>query len=139
MPNSRHSEAIVSPSCSRITNRIRSSITERSFHGITSPPPSGPKSVTYVSGTFCYLCLGTDIKHLQLCPGIEGLQKGLHCRRHWRRGHKLSPNAGGSHAHCFNSLFPPRLVVDILSHVNVGVSHVVPRHLRPNASTAHQA
>jgi len=69
----------------------------------------------------------------------SGTAKGLHCRRQWRRGHKLSPNAGGSHAHCFNSLFPPRLVVDILSHVNVGVSHVVPRHLRPNASTAHQA
>src|SRR5215469_9329886 len=34
MPNSRHSEAIVSPSLSRITNRIRSSITERSFHSI---------------------------------------------------------------------------------------------------------
>jgi hypothetical protein len=22
--------------------------------------PFGPKSVTHVSGTFCYLCLGTD-------------------------------------------------------------------------------
>src|ERR1700738_96190 len=65
MPNSRHSEAIVSPSLSRITNRIRSSITELSFHGIPSPPPFGPKSVTYVSGTFYYLCLGTDISNLQ--------------------------------------------------------------------------
>src|SRR5215472_5327859 len=60
MPNSRHSEAIVSPSCSRITNLIRSSTTERSFHGILFSAPFGPKSVTHVSGTFCYLCLGTD-------------------------------------------------------------------------------
>src|SRR4029077_5664936 len=60
MPNSRHSEAIVSPSLSRITNRIRSSITELSFHGILLSAPFGPKSVTHVSGTFCYLCLGTD-------------------------------------------------------------------------------
>jgi uncharacterized membrane protein YeaQ/YmgE (transglycosylase-associated protein family) len=28
---------------SRITNRIRSSITELSFHGISSPAPSGRK------------------------------------------------------------------------------------------------
>ena len=34
---------LVSPSLSRITNRIRSSITELSFHGISSPPPSGRK------------------------------------------------------------------------------------------------
>src|SRR5579864_8515401 len=60
MPISRHSEAIVSPSLSRITNRIRSSITELSFHGILLSAPFGPKSVTHVSGTFCYLCLGTD-------------------------------------------------------------------------------
>src|SRR5262249_31182969 len=60
MPNSRHSDAIVSPSLSRITNRIRSSTTERSFHGILLSAPFGPKSVTYVSGTFCYPCLGTD-------------------------------------------------------------------------------
>src|ERR1700745_3430983 len=65
MPNSRHSEAIVSPSLSRITNRIRSSITEHSFHGILLSAPFGPKSVTHVSGTFCYLCLGTDRSDLQ--------------------------------------------------------------------------
>src|SRR5579871_2534455 len=59
MPNSRQREAIVSPSLSRITKRMRSSITELSFHGIPSPPPSRRKSVTHVSGTFCYLCLGT--------------------------------------------------------------------------------
>src|SRR5438445_1278471 len=70
----------------------------------------------------------------------RGFTKGFtFCRRHWRRGHKLPPYAGGSHAHCFNSLFPPRLVVEILSHVNCRVSHVVPRHLGPNANTAHEA
>src|SRR4051794_20822549 len=37
MPNSRHKEAMLSPSLSRITNRIRSSITELSFHGIPFP------------------------------------------------------------------------------------------------------
>src|SRR6185295_11240002 len=63
MPNSRHSEAMLSPSLSRITNRIRSSITELSFHGIPLlPPPFRRKSVTHVSGTFCYLCLGSLIK-----------------------------------------------------------------------------
>jgi len=30
-------------------------------------------------------------------------------------------------------------VEDILGHVNCRVSHVVPRHLRPNANTAHEA
>src|SRR5215469_3424602 len=60
MPNSRHKEAIVSPSLSRITNRIPSSMTELSFHGILLSAPFGPKSVTHVSGTFCYPCLGTD-------------------------------------------------------------------------------
>src|ERR1700733_13551293 len=50
---------MLSPSLSRITKRMRSSITELSFHGIPSPPPSRRKSVTHVSGTFCYLCLGT--------------------------------------------------------------------------------
>src|SRR5262249_8348715 len=60
MPNSRHSDAIVSPSLSRITNRIRSSTPEPSFHGILLSAPFGPKSVTHVSGTFCYPCLGTD-------------------------------------------------------------------------------
>src|SRR6188472_2649361 len=60
MLNSRHREAILSPSLSRITNRIRSSITELSFHGIPFfRAPFGGKSVTHVSGMFCYLCLGT--------------------------------------------------------------------------------
>src|SRR5580658_2583830 len=48
---------MLSPSLSRITNRMRSSITELSFHGIPLPPPSRGKSVTHVSGTFCYLCV----------------------------------------------------------------------------------
>src|SRR5690348_13152068 len=62
MPNSRQREAMLSPSLSRITKRIRSSITEHSFHGIPFPAPFRRKSVTHVSGTFCYLCLGTVIR-----------------------------------------------------------------------------
>src|SRR5580700_1527997 len=59
MLNSRHREAILSPSLSRITNRIRSSITEHFLHGmfyILPParqnvlPMSPERSVTYVSG-----------------------------------------------------------------------------------------
>src|SRR5579864_8461417 len=53
---------MLSPSLSRITNRMRSSITELSFHGIHFPPPSRGKSVTHVSGTFCYLCVEPHIK-----------------------------------------------------------------------------
>ena len=37
------------------------------------------RSVTYVSGR--------SIRNLQLWRGTEGLQKGLHCRRRWQRGH----------------------------------------------------
>jgi hypothetical protein len=54
IPNSLHREAILSPSFNRITNRMRSSITELSFHGIPlSTFPTKVKSVTHVSGTFC--------------------------------------------------------------------------------------
>jgi len=57
---------------SRITNRIRSSITELSFHGIPSSRPlRGQESVTHVSGTFCYLCLGTVIQRLTFESPIE--------------------------------------------------------------------
>ncbi len=41
-----------------------------------------------------------------------------------RRRHKLPPNGRGSHAHGFHSFFPPRLVVDILSHIDSRVSHI---------------
>src|SRR5689334_23347275 len=61
MLNSRHSEAILSPSLSRITKRMRSSITEHFLHGMFNPALGQGKSVTHVSGTFCYLCLGTVI------------------------------------------------------------------------------
>src|SRR5579863_6829761 len=47
---------MLSPSLSRITNRMGSSITELFFHGIPPAPLTG-KSVTHVSGTFCDLCL----------------------------------------------------------------------------------
>src|SRR5690348_15300513 len=67
MLNSRHRAAILSPSLSRITKRMRSSITELSFHGIPFfRAPSGGKSVTHVSGTFCYLCLGTVTRRVSL-------------------------------------------------------------------------
>src|SRR6516164_6687825 len=58
MPNSRHREAMLSPSLRRITKRIRSSITEHFLHGmfyILPPerqnvlPMSPERSVTYVS------------------------------------------------------------------------------------------
>src|SRR6202021_998377 len=34
-------------------------MTEHSFHGIHFPPPQKGESVTYVSGTICYLCVGS--------------------------------------------------------------------------------
>src|SRR6266567_7608477 len=57
MPNSRQTSVIDSPSSNLTTNRMRSSITEHSFHGIDTSR-SKAESVTYVSGTPCYLCLG---------------------------------------------------------------------------------
>src|SRR5438552_18856407 len=57
MPNSRQTSVIDSPSSNFATNRKRSSITEHSFHGIDTSR-SKAESVTYVSGTLCYLCLG---------------------------------------------------------------------------------
>src|SRR5215813_14240373 len=71
MLNSRHSEAILSPSLSRITKRMRSSITEHFLHGMFYPALGQDKSVTHVSGTFCYLCLGTLIKQLVLAAAGE--------------------------------------------------------------------
>src|SRR5258706_12783290 len=56
MPNSRHRSVIASPSRWRATKRKRSSITEQSLHGINTSSQKR-KSVTYVPGTFCYLCL----------------------------------------------------------------------------------
>src|ERR1700692_2252388 len=56
MPNSLQSSAIASPASRRATNCSLSSITEHSFQGI-APSPLRGESVTYVSGTMCYLCL----------------------------------------------------------------------------------
>src|ERR1700729_3599189 len=56
MPNSRQSSDSGSPASRRATNFILSSITEHSFQGI-APSPLRGESVTYVSGTMCYLCL----------------------------------------------------------------------------------
>src|SRR6266567_1405544 len=58
MPNSRQSSAIDSPPSRRATNCSLSSMTEHSFQGIQPSPKKG-KSVTYVSGTICYLCVGS--------------------------------------------------------------------------------
>src|SRR6516225_5331538 len=63
MPNSLQSSAIASPASRRATNCSLSSITEHSFQGIITPSPEG-ESVTYVSGTMCYLCLRPLINHL---------------------------------------------------------------------------
>src|SRR5882672_4371586 len=56
-PNSRQTSLIDSPSSNLATNRRRSSINEHSFHGIDTSR-SIAESVTHVSGTTCYLCLG---------------------------------------------------------------------------------
>ena len=56
----RHRKAMLSPSLSRITKRIRSSITEHSLNGMFYIlPRRKAECVTHVSGTFCYLCVGT--------------------------------------------------------------------------------
>src|ERR1700719_468661 len=56
MPNSLQSSAAARPPSGRATNCSLSSITEHSFQGIIPSPLRG-ESVTYVSGTMCYLCL----------------------------------------------------------------------------------
>src|SRR5262245_6318934 len=66
MPNSRQTSAMASPSRSRATKRRRSSITELAFHGIHTSRRTKAESVTHVSGTFCYLCLG-PLKSLSRC------------------------------------------------------------------------
>src|SRR5579872_7513107 len=84
---------MLSPSLSRITKRMRSSITELSFHGIHFPPPSGGKSVTHVSGTFCYLCLGT----VTITCGVSekrGLQSSPRLRPFARSGAPFSQRPG---------------------------------------------
>src|ERR1700722_18959327 len=54
---------------------MRSSITELSFHAIPLPPPSRGKSVTHVSGTFCYLCLEPHTNTYQRKTGLRALFK----------------------------------------------------------------
>src|ERR1700733_157450 len=85
MPNSLQSSAIVSPASPRATNCSLSSITEHSFQGITPSPLRG-ESVTYVSGTMCYLCLrsltlnadfGIAVKK-PACPNIDFSISALH-------------------------------------------------------------
>jgi len=71
--------------------------------------------------------------------GIEDFQKDLHSRCRNGLCQKLAPDRSGSQTHSFHSLLPPSAVVNILSHVDSRVSHVVPRHFGPNANTAHQA
>src|SRR5262245_54735492 len=80
MPNSRHTSLIDSPSSSLTTNRRRSSITEHSFHGIDTSP-GNRESVTYVSGTFRFLCLGPlkglGIENQVLLPAVGPLWNEL--------------------------------------------------------------
>src|SRR6202047_598377 len=68
MPNSLQSSAIASPASRRATNCSLSSITEHSFQGIIPSPLRG-ESVTYVSGTMCYLCL-RPLKTLSLAKTL---------------------------------------------------------------------
>jgi hypothetical protein len=80
-----------------------------------------------------------QINNFQNRRECEDFQKDLHSRCRHRLRQKFAPHRSGSHAHSFNSFFPPCAIVDILRHVYVGVSHVVPRHFRPDASAAHRA
>jgi hypothetical protein len=94
--------------------------------------PLGPTiSFTYVSGR--------SFKYFQNRRESEDFQKDLHSRRRHRLRQKLAPHRSRRHAHSFNSFFPPRAVVNVLGHVDIGVSHIVPRHFRPDANAAHQA
>src|SRR6266705_2763262 len=87
IPNSLQSSDIGSPASRRATNCSLSSMTEHSFQGIASSPKRR-KSVTYVFGTICYLCLGsvslqasTDV--LRLRPAKSDQWASLH-RTHCR-------------------------------------------------------
>src|ERR1700688_881253 len=69
MPNSLQSSAIASRAGGGATNCSLSSITEHSFQGIIPSPLRG-ESVTYVSGTMCYLCLrplNLSLTDLRIC------------------------------------------------------------------------
>jgi hypothetical protein len=48
-------DSVASPSCGRITNRTRSSITEHFLHGMFYRASQQVACVTPVSGTFCYM------------------------------------------------------------------------------------
>jgi len=102
----------------------------------TKLPTSGPGGRRFKS-SLPDQSFSRTYNHSWICQGAEGLQKGLHWPRRLRRGHEFPPNSRGSHAHGFNSFFPPRLVVDILGHIDSRMSHVVSRHFRPNSHTAH--
>src|SRR6516165_5915135 len=67
IPNSLQRSAICSPASRRATNCTLSSITEHSFQGIHFLLKKG-ESVTYVSGTFCYLCVGSLTGSNPTCP-----------------------------------------------------------------------
>src|SRR6202011_4211990 len=77
MPNSLQSSAIASPASRRATNCSLSSITEHSFQGITPSPLRG-ESVTYVSGTMCYLCL-RPLSSANVYAGFHGSSSTAKC------------------------------------------------------------
>src|SRR5580693_10028868 len=92
MPNSRHSEAMLSPSLSRKTNRMRSSRTDRSFHGIDTSwlDESRQEGVNHVFGTFCIGMIRTHTRGfaercyhnpamqlaVAIMASVEGLESG---------------------------------------------------------------
>ena len=65
IPKDRHSGVIFSPSSSLAIKRIRSSMILHSFQGIRETLPN-TKSVTYVSGMKCYLCLRKLNHHMTI-------------------------------------------------------------------------
>jgi len=77
LAHENHGSAIGSPASRRATNLTLSSMTEHSSHGIHFPPQEKGESVTYVSGTICYRCLGSLTGTWLVVPlGFRKLSQG---------------------------------------------------------------
>src|SRR5579862_7968969 len=93
MPNSRQREAIVSPSFSRITKRIRSSITELSFHGMP---------FALLCGAKCNPCLRNILLpmsrngHYKFQSAQQPWSTGLECDA-WPSHCRAKPYSGHPH------------------------------------------
>src|SRR6266850_4884289 len=72
-------------------------------------------------------------------PGQRGLPKGLTFRVAGTGCAKNSRHTVAAAMLTASTLSSPCAIVDILGHVCVGVSHIVPRYFRPDANAAHQA